>query len=111
MRLKRRASPRAATPANGQRAQGYIALIREGRYHDALRVIKKTIPSPAFAGRICNHRCENACNRGHLEEPVNIRALKRFVTDKVYAEPRQPIERIPSNTTSVWPSSALALAG
>jgi heterodisulfide reductase subunit A-like polyferredoxin len=82
----------------GQRAQGYIALIREGRYHDALRVIKEDNPFPGICGRICNHRCETACNRGRLDEPVNIRALKRFVTDKVYADPRQPVERIEPRT-------------
>ena len=85
---------RDACPA-GQRAQGYIALIREGRWHDALRVIKMDNPFPGICGRICNHRCETACNRGLVDEPINIRALKRFVTDKVYAEPRQPVEPAP----------------
>ena len=85
---------RDACPA-GQRAQGYIALIREGRWHDAMRVIKMDNPFPGICGRICNHRCEDACNRGLLDEPINIRALKRFVTDKVYAEPRQPVESFP----------------
>ncbi len=85
---------RDACPA-GQRAQGYIALIREGRWHDALRVIKMDNPFPGICGRICNHRCESACNRGLVDEPINIRALKRFVTDKVYAEPRQPVEPAP----------------
>ena len=89
---KRGISPcRDACPA-GQRAQGYIALIREGRYEDALRVIKMDNPFPGICGRICNHRCETACNRGLLDEPINIRALKRFVTDKVYSQPRQPVE-------------------
>ena len=86
---------RDACPA-GQRAQGYIALIREGRYEDAMRVIKEDNPFPGICGRICNHRCEDACNRGKLDEPINIRALKRFVTDKVYAQPRvapEPVER------------------
>jgi heterodisulfide reductase subunit A-like polyferredoxin len=82
---------RDACPA-GQRAQGYIALIRQGRYEDALRVIKMDNPFPGICGRICNHRCETACNRGLVDEPINIRALKRFVTDKVYATPRQPVE-------------------
>jgi heterodisulfide reductase subunit A-like polyferredoxin len=82
---------RNACPA-GQRAQGYIALIREGRYEDALRVIKEDNPFPGICGRICNHRCEDACNRGKLDDPINIRALKRFVTDKVYAQPRVPPE-------------------
>ena len=86
---------RDACPA-GQRAQGYIALIRESRYEDALRVIKEDNPFPGICGRICNHRCEDACNRAKLDEAINIRALKRFVTDKVYAQPRvppQPAER------------------
>jgi heterodisulfide reductase subunit A-like polyferredoxin len=83
---------RDACPA-GQRAQGYIALIREGRYEDALRVIKEDNPFPGICGRICNRRCEEACNRGKLDEAVNIRALKRFVTDKVYAQPRVAPER------------------
>ncbi len=82
---------RDACPA-GQRAQGYIALIREGRWDDALRVIKMDNPFPGICGRICNHRCETACNRGLVDEPVNIRALKRFITDQVYANPRQEVE-------------------
>jgi len=94
---KRGISPcRDACPAH-QRAQGYIALIREGRYEDALRVIKEDNPFPGICGRICNHRCEDACNRGKLDDPINIRALKRFVTDKVYAQPRvapEPAERV-----------------
>ncbi|MFQ5421255.1 MAG: FAD-dependent oxidoreductase, partial [Anaerolineae bacterium] len=92
---KRGVAPcRDACPA-GQRAQGYIALIREGRWHDAMRVIKMDNPFPGICGRICNHRCESACNRALVDEPVNIRALKRFVTDKVYAEPRPAVEPVP----------------
>ncbi len=83
---------RDACPAH-QRAQGYIALIREGRYHDALRVIKEDNPFPGICGRICNHRCEEACNRNLVDDPINIHALKRFVTDKVYAAERVPLER------------------
>jgi len=83
---------RDACPSH-QRAQGYIALIREGRYHDALRVIKEDNPFPGICGRICNHRCEEACNRNLVDDPINIHALKRFVTDKVYAEPRPPVVR------------------
>ncbi len=82
---------RDACPA-GQRAQGYIALIREGRWDDALRVIKMDNPFPGICGRICNHRCETACNRGLVDEPINIRALKRFITDQVYANPREMVE-------------------
>ena len=94
---------RDACPA-GQRAQGYIALIREGRYDDALRVIKEDNPFPGICGRICNHRCEDACNRGLVDEPINIRALKRFVTDRVYEKsraPRPPAERVYSERVAI----------
>ncbi len=87
------AACRDACPA-GQRAQGYIALIREGRWDDAMRVIKMDNPFPGICGRICNHRCEIACNRGLVDEPINIRALKRFVADKVYAGTRSPVESV-----------------
>jgi len=84
---------RDACPAH-QRAQGYIALIREGRYEDAIRVIKEDNPFPGICGRICNHRCEDACNRGKVDEPIAIASLKRFVTDQVYSKPRQPVEPV-----------------
>ena len=85
---KRGVAPcRDACPA-GQRAQGYIALIAEGRIEDAYRSIKRDNPFPAICGRICNARCESACSRGMVDEPVNIRSLKRFVTDTVMAGPR-----------------------
>ena len=97
---------RDACPA-GQRAQGYIALIREGRWADALRVIKMDNPFPGICGRICNHRCESACNRGQVDEPINIRALKRFVTDKVYADPYQP----PAPAEIRFPDRRVAIIG
>jgi heterodisulfide reductase subunit A-like polyferredoxin len=71
---------RDACPIN-QRAQGYVALVREGRFADAYRTIKEDNPFPSVCGRVCNHRCEEACSRGQAEGPVNIMALKRFVTD------------------------------
>ena len=97
---------RDACPA-GQRAQGYIALIREGRWDDALRVIKMDNPFPGICGRICNHRCETACNRGLIDEPVNIRALKRFITDQVYANPREMVE--PAEV--LYPDKRVAIIG
>jgi heterodisulfide reductase subunit A-like polyferredoxin len=71
---------RDACPIN-QRAQGYVALVREGRFADAYRTIKEDNPFPSVCGRVCNHRCEEACSRGGGDAPVNIMALKRFVTD------------------------------
>ena len=71
---------RSACPID-QRAQGYIALIREGRFADAYLTIKEENPFPSICGRVCNHRCEESCNRGKVDAPVNIMGLKRFVAD------------------------------
>jgi len=76
---------RNACPIN-QRAQGYVALVREGRYLDAYRTIKEDNPFPSVCGRVCNHRCEDACSLNQVSEPVNIMALKRFVTDWVWSK-------------------------
>jgi heterodisulfide reductase subunit A-like polyferredoxin len=67
-----------------QRAQGYVALVREGRYADAYRTILEENPFPSVCGRVCNHRCEEACSQGKADSPVNIMGLKRFVTDWVW---------------------------
>jgi heterodisulfide reductase subunit A len=74
---------RNACPTD-QRAQGYIALIRQGRYADAYWAIRREHPFPSVCGRVCNHRCEDACSRGKYDEPVNIMGLKRFVSDWAY---------------------------
>src|SRR4030065_159243 len=71
---------RAACPV-GQRAQGYIALIAEGRYREAFRVIKEDNPFPSVCGRTCHHPCEGHCTRALVDEPVGIMSLKRFVMD------------------------------
>ncbi|MBW2636305.1 MAG: FAD-dependent oxidoreductase [Deltaproteobacteria bacterium] len=61
--------------------QGYVALIGEGKYKEALKLIKQENPFPAVCGRVCNHPCEAACKRGEADEPVSIMYLKRFVAD------------------------------
>ncbi|HXK47437.1 MAG TPA: NAD(P)-binding protein [Deltaproteobacteria bacterium] len=61
--------------------QGYVALIREGKYQDALKLIKKDNPFPAVCGRVCNHPCETACQRAKVDEAIDIMHLKRFVAD------------------------------
>lgn len=80
-----RAPCTAACPA-GVSAHGYIALIRERRYADALRLIRERIPFASVCGRTCHHPCEGQCNRRYVDEPVAIQALKRFVADHVYLD-------------------------
>jgi heterodisulfide reductase subunit A2 len=75
---------RAACPTD-QRAQGYIALIHQRRYADAYWAIRREHPFPSVCGRVCNHRCEDACSRGKYDQPVNIMGLKRFASDWAYA--------------------------
>jgi heterodisulfide reductase subunit A-like polyferredoxin len=73
-----------------QRAMGYVALIREKRFAEAYRTIKEDNPFPSVCGRVCNHKCEEACTRGENgHEAVNIMHLKRFVTDWAFAHPEE----------------------
>ena len=78
---KRGVAPcRDACPIH-QRAQGYLALVAEGRFADAYRTILEDNPFPSICGRVCSHRCEDACNRGQFDAPVNVMGIKRFVAD------------------------------
>ncbi|MGB2937916.1 MAG: NADH-ubiquinone oxidoreductase-F iron-sulfur binding region domain-containing protein, partial [Phycisphaerae bacterium] len=61
----------------------YVALVAEGRFADALEVIRRRNPFASVCGRACHHPCELFCRRGDVDEPVAIRHLKRFVTDRV----------------------------
>ena len=70
-----------------QRAQGYLALVAEGRYADAYRTILEDNPFPSICGRVCNHRCEEACNRAQADGAVNIMAIKRFIADWAWEHP------------------------
>jgi heterodisulfide reductase subunit A len=71
---------RAACPTD-QRAQGYIALVKQKRYADAYWAIRREHPFPSVCGRVCNRNCEAACSRGKVDQPVNVMGIKRFVAD------------------------------
>jgi len=60
---------------------GYIALIKEGKFDEAYRLIKQKLPFPMVVGRVCHHPCEAKCRRAQVDEPVAIRYLKRFAAD------------------------------
>jgi heterodisulfide reductase subunit A len=64
-----------------QNAAGYVALIAEGRFADAARLIRRRNPLPFICGRVCYAACEEACSRAKVDDPVAIRALKRFAMD------------------------------
>ena len=86
---------RAACPA-GVNAQGYIALIRDGKYKEALELIRRDNPLPIICGRVCFHPCETNCERSKLDAPVAINALKRFLTDWESRQTgKEQVEQIP----------------
>ena len=62
--------------------QGYIKLAAQGRYTEALELIKKENPFPAVCGRICNKACEDACTRGSVDAPIAIDEIKKFIAGK-----------------------------
>ena len=62
--------------------QGYLKMAAQGRYTDALALIKKDNPLPAICGRICNRRCEDACTRGSIDEAIAIDEVKRFIAEQ-----------------------------
>ena len=91
------ASCKTACPAHIA-VQGYLKLAKEGRYDDALALIKKDNPLPAVCGHVCNRRCEDACTRGTIDEAVAIDEVKRFLAERdLNAETRYiPKKTIPS---------------
>lgn len=71
---------RQACPA-GANVQGYVSLISRGLFQEAINLVRERMPFAAVCGRICNHLCEEECNRNLVDEPVSIMRLKRFIAD------------------------------
>jgi len=95
LKNKRRLPPcRAACPADVN-IQGYIALIQQGRFKEAVELIRKSIPFPAICGRVCYSPCEDACARKNVDQPVSIRALKWVIADIEREQGRVKAEPIP----------------
>ena len=103
---------RSACPA-GVNAQGYVALISQGKFREALDVLRRTMPFAGVCGRVCTHPCELDCERGKVDEPVSIRALKRFMADyelKVGRQKSAPIERTKEDKVAIIGSGPAGLA-
>ncbi len=79
---KRGTAPCKATCPAHVSIQGYIALINDGRYREALELFKEAHPFPGICGRVCHHPCESACTRGDVDEPMAIQYLHRFIADE-----------------------------
>jgi putative selenate reductase len=87
-----------------QQVPRYMAAVRAGDYREAVRITRMDNPLPAVLGRVCDHLCENTCIRTHLDQPLAIRQIKRFIMDQesrraTFADP-QP-----------WPLAAESSAG
>jgi heterodisulfide reductase subunit A-like polyferredoxin len=78
---KRGTAPcRATCPAHVS-IQGFVALINDGRYDEALKLFKDEHPFPGVCGRVCHHPCEGECTRAELDQPLAVRELHRFLGD------------------------------
>jgi NADPH-dependent glutamate synthase beta subunit-like oxidoreductase len=85
-----------ACPA-GENIQGWLYSAEEGRYEEAWQVLMRDNPMPAVMGRVCYHPCEDACNRGQLDEAVGIHAVERFLGDQALEKGWRPeINVLPS---------------
>ncbi len=83
----------AACPVHTE-AGRYVALIEEGRYREAYHVARRPNPFASICGRICAAPCEPACRRGKLDQPIAIRALKRFVCERYGVESMVDLEKL-----------------
>jgi NADPH-dependent glutamate synthase beta subunit-like oxidoreductase len=89
---KREGDPpcRSACPA-AVNASAYVGLIAQGKFSQALDVIRQRMPFPGVCGRVCHHPCETECNRGDYDKPVSIAALKRAAADYGRGENQAPV--------------------
>jgi NADPH-dependent glutamate synthase beta subunit-like oxidoreductase len=84
-----------------EKIQGYLDLVKRGKYLDAYALIKEDMPFPSVTGRVCYHPCEQACNRGQYDEAISIRAVERFLGDLGQALPHDVVKAGPSNGKKV----------
>lgn len=92
--------------------QGYLKMANQGRYREALALIKRENPFPAVCGRICNKRCEQACTRGTIDEAVSIDAVKKFVADlEMKSEHRYVPEKVVAKVNGEFDEKIAIIGG
>jgi NADPH-dependent glutamate synthase beta subunit-like oxidoreductase/coenzyme F420-reducing hydrogenase delta subunit len=99
-----------ACPA-GIHVQGYVALIAQGRFQEALDLVREAIPFPGICGRICTHPCEVNCRRNDVDAPVAIRQLKRFVADWELAQTNTSKRKKSKNQPPAVDAKRIAIVG
>ena len=112
--IDRRGTPpcRFACPG-GVNAQGYVALIANRKFKEAYDLIRKDLVLPGVLGRVCFHPCEDECERGKVDEPIAICALKRFAVDcaeKIEKEKPEPLPKKYDEKVAIIGSGPAGLA-
>ncbi len=92
--------------------QGYLKKAAEGKYKEALELIKRENPFPAVCGRVCNRRCEDACTRGTIDQPIAIDAVKKFIAEQdLKAETRCVPEIVLASNRGPWKEKIAIIGG
>ena len=91
--------------------QGYIKLASQGRYLEALELIKSENPFPAVCGRICNRACEDACTRGDIDDPIAIDDIKKFIADKELAAETRFVPKMLNQTGKPFTNKIAVIGG
>jgi heterodisulfide reductase subunit A-like polyferredoxin len=101
-------SPCKADCPAGVNAQGYVALTAAGKFKEAYALIRERCPLPAACGRVCQHPCQDHCNRSEIDEAVNVRDIKRFIADYIHENPG---EYPPARPAAVKLEARIAVIG
>jgi heterodisulfide reductase subunit A len=91
---KRGQPPCRVTCPAGVNACAYVTMIGQGKFKEALEILRRTMPFAGVCGRVCTHPCETECERGKVDEPISIRFLKRFMSDYELKDPPK-VEPLP----------------
>lgn len=87
-------SPCTNTCPAGVNAHAYVALTSQGKFEEALDIVRRTLPFPSICGRTCHHPCESECNRKEIDQPIAIRPIKRFLIDRARENNEKTLEPI-----------------
>lgn len=103
--------PCANTCPGGIHVQGYVALVAQGRFQEAIDLVRAAIPFPGICGRVCTHPCEFNCRRAEFDKPVAVRLLKRFVADWELSQGKRKPARVPERAADRAEEVAIVGAG
>lgn len=91
---KRGTPPCRGTCPAGTNVQGYVAMVSQGKFAEALEVIHRRLPFAGICGRICHHPCEQECNRGEIDQPLAIASIKRAAADYGWDDPNRVVATV-----------------